>query len=305
MKSPTAFLTSIAFLLTACGNESKKEKPDYRQVYDRAVELTKKSLKYPDDATFPTFDSVTITPKSQDTVAIFFNVLAANGMGVRSKAETRLVFKVDSCAHLLSGWVVDDVFVSPDPEGRPCNPVAIKAWEDEKRARAAEEARVMRTARKAQVVEDSARYGWKEIVGKRVEGSHKYGGKTNVSWTPLAGLLEDARKDAKKRMQPENELQAVLDSYYDVIQGGQIRVDIERSTIGAANWKYFTIVVQDSTGAEVLRKKLESDVPEYSSGDWWNITLVNLEPYVRPPFNVFVIDELEDAPFNFLVDAQR
>lgn len=304
MRNSIIVLATTAILLVACGTESKKEKPDYRQVYDRAVELTKNSLKYPDDATFPVFDSVDITATG-DTVKIKFHVLAANGLGVRSKAETKLTFKVDSCAHLLSGWVVDNVFVDPDPVGRPCSPAAIKAWEDKLLAQALEEARARRVALMARVAEDSARFGSKEIQGQKISGSHKYGGRTKVTWTPLVGLLEEARKDATKQMQPEAELQALLSSYYGSSQGGRIRIDIERSTIGAANWKYFTVVVQDSTGAEVFRKELDSDIPEYSSGDWWNIDLVNVAPYVRPPFNVFVIDQLEDAPFNFRVEAHR
>ncbi|MFN8351338.1 MAG: hypothetical protein U0U25_07725 [Flavobacteriales bacterium] len=304
MRTSIIVLATTAILLVACGTGSKKETTDYRPVFDRAVELTKNALKYPDDATFPVFDSVNITA-SGDTVKIRFHVLAANGLGVRSKAETKLTFKVDSCAHLLSGWVVDNVFVDPDPVGRPCSPAAIKAWEDKLLAQALEEARARRQAQKAQVAEDSARFGTDEIVGKKISGSHKYGGQTKVTWTPLVGLLEQARKDAAKRMQPEADLQALLSSYYGSSQGGRIRIDIERSTIGAANWKFFTVVLQDSTGAEVFRKELDSDIPEYSSGDWWNIELVNVDAYVRPPFNVFVIDQLEDAPFNFRVEARR
>ncbi|HRH71334.1 MAG TPA: hypothetical protein PLB89_17665 [Flavobacteriales bacterium] len=304
MRNFTIVLATTALLLVACSTKPGKEKPDYRQVYNRAVELTKNSLKYPDDATFPIFDSVDITATG-DTVKINFHVLAANGMGVRSKAETKLTFKVDSCAHLLSGWVVDDVMVDPDPVGRPCSPAAIKAWEDKLLAQALEDARVRRQVQRAKVVEDSARFGSNAIVGQKISGSHKYGGKTKVTWTPLVGLLEEARKDAAKQMQPDAELQTVLSSYYAVSEGGRIRIDIERSTIGAANWEYFTIVVQDSTGSEIFRKALDSDVPEYSSGDWWNINLVNIPGYVRPPFNVFVIDQLEDAPFNFRIEARR
>lgn len=304
MKLHTIALSVASMLIAACGNNVKKGKPDYRAVYDRAVDLTKDALKYPDDATFPAFDSVDITATG-DTVKIRFHVLAANGLGVRSKAETKLTFKVDSCAHLLSGWVVDDRFVDPDPVGRPCSPAAIKAWEDKLLEQALDDARARRQARRAQVAEDSVRFGPDVIVGKRISGSHKYGGRTKVTWRPLVGLLQEARKEAAKQMQPEAELQALLNSYYEVSQGGQIRIDIERSTIEAANWKFFTVVVQDSTGAEVFRENLDSNIPEYSSGDWWNITLVNVDPYVRPPFNVFVIDQLEDAPFNFRIEKKR
>jgi hypothetical protein len=304
MRNYIIALATITILFVACGTESKKEKPDYREVYDRAVELTKNSLKYPDEATFPVFDSVNITA-SGDTVKIGFHVLAANGMGVRSKAETRLTFKVDSCAHLLSGWVVDNVIVDSDPVGRPCSPAAIKAWKDKLDAQALEEARVRRQAQRAQVAEDSARFGPNEIVGKKLSGTHKYGGRTKVTWTPLAGLLDEARKDAAKRMQLEADLETLLSSYYEASQGGRIRLDIERNTIGEANWEYFTVVVQDSTGAEVFREQLDSDIPEYSSGNWWNIEHVYVDAYVRPPFNIFVIDQLEEAPFNFRIEVKR
>jgi hypothetical protein len=304
MKYFTIVLATTAVVFAACSNKSKKEGHDYRQVYDRAVELTKSSLKYPDGASFPPIDSVTIAALG-DTVSITFDVLAVNGMGVRSKALTSLIFKVDSCAHLLSGWVVDNVVLDPDPIGRPCSPSAIAAWEDERRAQRAEEARVRQVALKARVAEDSARFGSKAIPGQKISGSHKYGGSTKVTWTPLVGLLEEARKDAEKQMQPDSELQALLSAYYGSSQGGRIRIDIERSTVGAANWEYFTVVVQDSTGAEVLRKNLDRDTPRYSSGDWWNIEHVNVPPYLRPPFSVFVIDQLEDAPFAFRVEAPR
>lgn len=303
MKFPTVVLCAVALALTACSSDSEKTQVNYQQVYARAIELTKNALKYPDDATFPIFDSVTIAAKSKDTVSIVFNVLAANGRGIRSKAETQLTFKIDSCAHLISGWVVDDVYLDPDPVGRPCSPAAVKAWEDRLLAEAAAEAEALRVARKAQAVEDSARFGIAPVIGQRISGSHKYGGKTKVSWTPLSGIVEDTRKDAIKKMQPEAELQARLDMQYNNLQGGHIRLDIERSTIGAANMKYFTIVVQDSTGAEILRRKLDSAIPNHSSGDWWNLSIIGVGPYLRPPFNIFIIDEFEEQPFNFLISA--
>lgn len=295
-------LALIALLFVACGKQSRNERAEYRQVYDRAVELTRRSLKYPDDATFPVFDSVNIT-SSGDTVTVAFHVLAANGLGVRSKVETELTFLIDSCAHLLSGWVVDDVFVDPDPIGRPCSPAAIKAWEAKRVAQALEEARARSQAMRERIAEDSARFGPKAIVGKMISGSHRYGGRTKVTWTPLVGLLQEARKDAAKQMLPEADLGPI----YQSAQGGEIRIEIERITLQSAKWEFFSVVVQDSTGAELLRKSLNDNLltPFYSSGKWVNIDLTNVAPYVRPPFNVFVIDQVEDATFNFRFEVRR
>mgnify|MGYP001329895041 CR=1 FL=1 len=305
MNCPTYLIAAFALVLASCGSDSQVKQADYRHVYDRAIELTKNSLKYPDNATYPVFDSVTITAKSTDTVTIVFNVLASNAMGVKSKAETNIVFKLDSCAHIISGWVVNDMLLSADPIGKPCSPAAIKAWEEDRLAKAAEEVRLQRLARRAQAAEDSARFGFAKITGQKISGSHKYRGKTKVSWTPLTGLLENVRKEAKKQMLTDAALQAKLNTYYDGFQGGFIYLDIERLTIGAGNLELFTVVVQDSTGAEVYREKLKDEIPDYRSGDWTNLAIVAPDHYLRPPFNVFVIDQIEDEPLNFLINADQ
>ena len=103
----------------------------------------------------------------------------------------------------------------------------------------------------------------------------------------------------------EKELTSKLNSYRRYAIGGQLRIDIERATIDAANTDMFAIIINDTSGRELYRKELDFNVPEVSLGEdnWWNIKLLSLDKKIRPPFYVYVVDRLEDKPFKFILSA--
>ena len=65
----------------------------------------------------------------------------------------------------------------------------------------------------------------------------------------------------------------------------------------------FTIIIKDTSNQEIFRKSLDPSVPETPSGNkyWWNLDVLSIDKKIRPPFNVFVVDKLQDSPFKFSV----
>ncbi len=169
----------------------------------------------------------------------------------------------------------------------------------------ADEETQLREKRTAAYSNDSVFYSGKKIRVKRLSGTHKYGGKTEVSFKPVCTMVTEERKYAKSKMRPQSELEAIVEAYISEGVSGEVRLDVTRTTIGSANLDNFTVIVHDSTDQEVFRKALDSDIPEYGSNDdWWNIRLQNINAPVRTPFYVYIVDQLEDAPFKFEVTAQ-
>lgn len=139
---------------------------------------------------------------------------------------------------------------------------------------------------------------------KMVEGKHKYGGKTKITYQNTLELINDVVSEAKKEMQTEEELNFNL-RMMRAAKGGRLRLDVSRPTIGAANSAYFSIVVQDLSGQEIYRHQFEGRrAGGHSSVDdlWWMIDMVDIDKPIRPPFNVFVVDKIgADKPFKFSV----
>jgi len=140
---------------------------------------------------------------------------------------------------------------------------------------------------------------------KNLSGEHKYGGVTKIEYKSLFQLLSEIEKDAEKGMWTKEAKQSKLDTYKSIYKGGQIRLDIERTTIGAANTEYFSIIIKDMDENELYRVNLDSDIPETpnSNGYWWNIRLQGIDKRIKAPFYVYVVDKLQDAPFKFEVTA--
>lgn len=82
---------------------------------------------------------------------------------------------------------------------------------------------------------------------------------------------------------------------------------IKRSTIGSANSENFTVVLRSVEDKELLRKKFKSNIPETPIGDRmrWNLELIYPPALIEVPFRVYVIDALEDEPFEFLVEGVK
>ena len=138
---------------------------------------------------------------------------------------------------------------------------------------------------------------------KKLSGKHKYGGVTKVEYKSLSQILSELEKEAEKEMWTKEDKQSKIDAYKSISKGGQIRLDIERTTIGAANTEYFSIIIKNMDEKELCRFDLESDIPETPNSNdyWWNISIQRIDKRIKAPFYVYVIDKLEDAPFKFEV----
>ncbi|MCI1265107.1 MAG: hypothetical protein LKG19_00950 [Saprospiraceae bacterium] len=138
---------------------------------------------------------------------------------------------------------------------------------------------------------------------KKLSGKHKYGGVTKIEYQSLAQLIDEAKKQSEKEMWPKEKLQSTIDVYKSGWKGGLVRLYIERTTIGSANTEMFSIIMKDTNENELFRVELDSDIPEYSSDNWWNYGYAYIDKRIKVPFYVYVVDRLEDAPFKFEVTS--
>ena len=138
---------------------------------------------------------------------------------------------------------------------------------------------------------------------KKLSGKHKYGGETKIEYQSLAQLLDEAKKKSEKEMWTKEKLQSTIDAYKSGLKGGLVSLYIERSTIGSANTKYFSVIIKDTNESELFRVELDSEIPDYSSDNWWNYGYAYIDKRIKVPFYVYVVDRLEDAPFKFEVTS--
>jgi hypothetical protein len=141
---------------------------------------------------------------------------------------------------------------------------------------------------------------------KQISGKHRYGGITKIEYKCLAQVLFDVEQRADKQMWTKEDKISAIQACKVAGKGGQIRLDINRSTIEAANTDMFSIIIKDIDEKEIWRTELPSKTPETPSsnplGDfWWNIKFKGIDKRIKAPFYVYVVDRLEEAPFKFEV----
>lgn len=131
----------------------------------------------------------------------------------------------------------------------------------------------------------------------KVEGIEKYG-YTNIQYMSRIDVINETKRRADKEMWTAEKLQKTLGLFDSTKYGGRIVLSIGRITIGAANTKYFTIIIKDKDGNEVFRKKFDEAIPEVpSSGSeiWTNIKSESVwDVVLSTPFDVFIIDAIDD-----------
>jgi len=111
-------------------------------------------------------------------------------------------------------------------------------------------------------------------------------------------LLSEAHTKATNLNYNEDRANALISS---IPAGGRLVLNIERSTIGAANTKYFTVIVFDRTGKEIVRgvgSKSTAEIPG-SNGKWWNIMTVELPEISETPIKIRVVDALSNKASEF------
>jgi len=111
-------------------------------------------------------------------------------------------------------------------------------------------------------------------------------------------LLSEAKTKATNLNYDQNRTDVLISS---IPAGGKLILHIERSTIGAANTEYFTIIVFDRTGKEIVRRVGDDSIAEVpgSNGMWWNIMTMSLPEISETPIKVRVVDALYNKARDF------
>lgn len=111
-------------------------------------------------------------------------------------------------------------------------------------------------------------------------------------------LLSVAKTKAANMNYNQNLTDSLISS---VPAGGNLILHIERSTIEAANTQYFTVIVFDRSGKEVLRRVGDDHIAELpdSNGMWWNIMLLSLPQIYETPIKIRVVDNLKNTATEF------
>ena len=126
-------------------------------------------------------------------------------------------------------------------------------------------------------------------------------GSTRLEYKSYSELRSELNKKAETQLWAQQEItnqKAILPV------GGELIVYIQRITIGAANTKWFTVIVKDE-GTEIVREKGEESVPDYfvllDETIWWNLMIVDL-PSHSEHFTVYVVDALLNKRHEFSID---
>lgn len=156
-------------------------------------------------------------------------------------------------------------------------------WALAQRQRQAEAAAELRKAQRAQ---SGLTFSPTKQDGLRLE--HESYGK----------LLSEAKTKATNLNYNEERTNSLISS---VPAGGILTLHIERSTIGAANTEYFTVIVFDRTGKEILRRIGGDSIAEVpnSNGKWWNLMVIRLPEISEMPIKIRVVDTLSNKASEF------
>lgn len=114
-------------------------------------------------------------------------------------------------------------------------------------------------------------------------------------------LLSEAKTKASNLNYTETRANELISA---VPAGGILVVTIKRSTIGAANTHFFTVIVFDGTGKEITRSVGKESVAEVPGPDrmWWNIMIVPLPKISDGSVKIRVVDAIANKAFEFEAD---
>ncbi len=128
------------------------------------------------------------------------------------------------------------------------------------------------------------------------------GARTRVEYESYDYMVNDLQEKAKVKMWTQDKIDNEITR---LPKGGYILVHVSGITIDAANTKWWEYIVQTMDGKEILRKRGDNDIPEYSTSQygttWWNIDGFSLPVDVGDTFKVYVIDNLSNKRSGFIV----
>jgi hypothetical protein len=113
-----------------------------------------------------------------------------------------------------------------------------------------------------------------------------------------AQLVSKAKAQATNLNYNEDRTNALISN---IPAGGRLILHIERSSIGAANTQYFTVIIFDRTDKEVLSRVGSDSIAEIpgSNDMWWNIMIVDLPVIYETPIKIRVVDTLSNTASEF------
>jgi hypothetical protein len=129
----------------------------------------------------------------------------------------------------------------------------------------------------------------------RLEGENDFHGVTNVGYKTLEQIKVDLMKKAEKEMWSNEDKQSNIKAFEELCQGGFLELYISRTTIEAANSKYFTVILKDTADNEIFRETLKSKIPSVPAGNshyWTNYDRVKIPTRIEGKFYIYVIDKL-------------
>ena len=133
----------------------------------------------------------------------------------------------------------------------------------------------------------------------KISNKNSYGS-VSIEYKAHKLLLDEKSEKLKNRFASESEINNAASN---IPLGGQVIININRSTIGAANTEYF-LYVFTKDGKEVFRQKgydSIAEVPSSPGGMWWNLSVVNIKEDFDSEITLFVIDELSGGRDEFTI----
>lgn len=149
------------------------------------------------------------------------------------------------------------------------------------------------------VGQDLEEYG---SIIQRLEGQNEKSGVTNIAYESPNKMKNDVKKRAEKLMWTEDKLNEEIGNIDKFAPGGVIDLYATRATIQAANSGNFILIIQDTTGKELIRKSFPQEPPLGQDGElYYTISISTLNKKIEAPFFVFIIDNYLEKKFKFLV----
>ena len=129
---------------------------------------------------------------------------------------------------------------------------------------------------------------------------------SRVEYKSYKVLYNELQSKATLQMWDKNRIETETNQ---LPSGGYIIVNITGITIDAANTEWWEYVIQTIDGQEIKREKGKRNTPQFTTSQygttWWNIDLVSLDDKVEEPFQVYVIDKLQNRRDAFKVYPNR
>lgn len=123
-----------------------------------------------------------------------------------------------------------------------------------------------------------------------------------ITYDSYEKIKEARTKDADMKLLKGKD----RDSYISVTEiGGRLKIELETITLGHADPYYWTVVVEDANGNELVRKNNEHSTPfftrEYKITVWHNLFFVPIPHPIEGQIKVYVIDEILKKRWAFTV----